>query len=61
MKPSKEKIKGVANDVAGKLKSVSGTVSDNPGMKLKGEVQQLKGKFQIASATVKDAIKKKLK
>ena len=60
MKPSKEKIKGVVNNVSGKMKEAAGSMSDDSKLKIKGELQQIKGKIQVASANVKEAIQKKL-
>lgn len=61
MKYKKEKIKGFANTVSGKMKETAGKLTDNPKLKIKGGAQQLKGKAQMTSADVKESARKSLR
>ena len=58
MSSTTDKIKGVANQAAGKIKRGLGEATDNP--KLKGEchLQEAKGKLQEAVGVANEAIKK---
>lgn len=53
-----DKVKGVANQVAGKVKEQIGHATDNPNLEAEGAAQNLKGKVQQTKGDVKDAVKK---
>ncbi len=53
-----DKIKGAANEVAGKAKQAYGDLTDSPTAKAEGAGQELKGKGQKAKGAVKGAINK---
>jgi uncharacterized protein YjbJ (UPF0337 family) len=50
-----DKIKGVANQVAGQTKQVVGDATDRPDIKADGAAQDLKGQGQNLNGTVKGA------
>lgn len=57
MNSTTDKIKGYANEAAGKAKQAAGAVLDDPKMKNAGRLQEAKGEAQKASGKVKDAMK----
>ena len=52
----KDKIKGTANDVAGKVKEAVGEVTGDKETEAEGEVQQVKGSGQKLKGDVKGAL-----
>ena len=52
-----DKVKGAANQVAGKIKEETGKLTDNERLEAEGAAQILKGKVQGAVGDAKDAIK----
>ncbi|BBC78833.1 hypothetical protein HK27_13880 [Acetobacter orientalis] len=52
-----DKVKGAANQVAGKIKEETGKLTDNERLEAEGAAQTLKGKVQGAVGDAKDAIK----
>lgn len=58
MSSTTDKIKGVANQAAGKIKRGLGEATDNPKLKGEGHLQEAKGKVQEAVGDAKEAIKK---
>ena len=53
-----DKIKGTANEMAGKVRKATGDVMDDPEMEVDGAAQESKGKLQQAKGDTKDAVKK---
>jgi uncharacterized protein YjbJ (UPF0337 family) len=51
-----DKIKGTANEAAGKAKQAYGDATNNPDVKAEGVGQELKGKAQKAVGSVKGAL-----
>jgi uncharacterized protein YjbJ (UPF0337 family) len=51
----KDRVKGAANDAAGRVKRQVGEWTGDPNAQVEGSTQQLKGKAQKAWAAVKDA------
>jgi uncharacterized protein YjbJ (UPF0337 family) len=58
MSSTTDKIKGTANEVAGKAKQGIGEATDNHRLKGEGEAQEVKGKGQQVVGDVKDGVKK---
>lgn len=58
MSSTTDKLKGRANEVAGKVKQGVGEATDDPALKGEGKVQEAKGDLQKAVGKGKDAIKK---
>ena len=58
MSSTKDKLKGAANQVAGKIKRGVGEATDDPELKGEGELQEAKGKLQKALGDAKSAVKK---
>ena len=52
-----DKIKGVANEVAGKVKQAIGDGSNDTGLQAEGAAQEGKGHLQQAKGDVKGGIK----
>jgi uncharacterized protein YjbJ (UPF0337 family) len=55
----KDRVKGTATNVGGKVKEGAGKVSGDQKLKKEGVVDQAKGKVQNAFGGFKDAIKRK--
>jgi uncharacterized protein YjbJ (UPF0337 family) len=53
-----DKIKGYANQAAGKIKETVGRATGSGQTETRGNVQSVKGKAQVAAGKTKDAIKK---
>jgi uncharacterized protein YjbJ (UPF0337 family) len=53
-----DKIKGVANELAGKAKQGVGAATDDNSLRAKGAAQELKGAAQRKGGEAKDAVKK---
>jgi uncharacterized protein YjbJ (UPF0337 family) len=53
-----DKIKGKANEAAGKVKQGVGEATDNERLKGEGKVQEVKGEGQQLKGDLKDAVKK---
>ncbi len=53
----KDRMKGAANDAAGRVKRQVGEWTNNPRTQAEGAAQQAKGKVQKAWGNVKDAAK----
>ena len=53
-----DKVKGTANQVAGKVKQGVGEATDDPALKGEGKGQEAKGDLQKAVGNAKSAIKK---
>jgi len=51
----KDRVKGAANDAAGRVKRQVGEWTNNPSAQAEGAAQQAKGKVQKAWGNVKDA------
>jgi uncharacterized protein YjbJ (UPF0337 family) len=51
----KDRVKGAADDVAGRVKRQVGEWTDNPNLQTEGAAQQIKGKAEKAWGNVKDA------
>ncbi|MDP1837302.1 MAG: CsbD family protein [Reyranella sp.] len=58
MSSTTDKIKGTANQVAGKIKQGVGEATDDHELKGEGKLQEAKGKVQKAVGDVKSAVKK---
>ncbi|GGL93161.1 UPF0337 protein bsl2407 [Pseudomonas asuensis] len=58
MSSTTDKIKGTANEVAGKAKQGVGDATDNQHLKNEGDAQEIKGKGQKVVGDVKDGVKK---
>jgi uncharacterized protein YjbJ (UPF0337 family) len=52
-----DKAKGLANEVAGKVKQAIGADGNDPNLKAEGEAQEGKGHLQQAKGDVKGAVK----
>ena len=52
-----DKIKGMANETAGKVRQAAGDAMDDPEMEANGAAQEGKGKLQQAKGDAKDAVK----
>lgn len=53
-----DKIKGYANEAAGKVKQAAGKALDKPDLEVEGIAQERKGEAQQALGKGKDAVKK---
>ena len=53
-----DKIKGYANQAAGKVKETLGRATGSGKTETRGNVQAVKGKAQVATGKAKDTIKK---
>ena len=53
-----DKMKGMANEAAGKVRKAAGDAMDDPEMEARGAAQEGKGKMQQVKGDAKDAIKK---
>lgn len=53
-----DRIKGGANEAAGRVKQGIGEATDDPSLKDEGQRQQLKGEAQQLKGQVKDSVKK---
>jgi uncharacterized protein YjbJ (UPF0337 family) len=53
-----DKIKGMANEAAGKVKSGVGSLVGNPKLEVEGALQERKGEAQQAVGKAKDTVKK---
>jgi uncharacterized protein YjbJ (UPF0337 family) len=51
-----DKVKGAANEAAGKAKQTYGDATNNPEKKAEGVGQELKGKAQKVAGSVKGAL-----
>ena len=58
MTSTTDKIKGAANEAAGKLKQAAGKAIGNDRLRAKGMMQERKGGAQQAVGKAKDAVKK---
>ena len=58
MNSTTDKIKGVANQAAGKVKQGVGEATNDPALKGEGKIQEAKGKIQKAVGDAKSTIKK---
>ena len=58
MSSTTDKIKGVANEAAGKAKETVGRVVGSDKMQAEGMAQHVKGEAQKAVGDAKDAVKK---
>jgi uncharacterized protein YjbJ (UPF0337 family) len=58
MSSTTDKIKGTANQAAGKIKRGIGEATDDPVLKGEGKLQQAKGDLQKAVGNAKSALKK---
>jgi uncharacterized protein YjbJ (UPF0337 family) len=52
-----DKMKGAANEVAGKARQATGRALDDPEMESGGAAQEGKGKLQKAEGNAKDTVK----
>lgn len=52
-----DRIKGKADDVAGRVKRQVGEWTDNPDLQSEGAAQQVKGKVENAWGKTKDAVR----
>jgi uncharacterized protein YjbJ (UPF0337 family) len=55
-----DKIKGYANEAAGKTKRAIGNATDNPDLIVEGDMQEAKGDLQKAKGAVKGALGDKI-
>ncbi|MGO9388747.1 CsbD family protein [Rhodoblastus sp.] len=53
-----DKIKGAANEMAGKVKQGVGSATGDDNLRAKGAAQELKGSAQKAGGAAKDTVKK---
>ena len=53
----KDRVKGAANEVAGRVKRQAGEWTDDPDAQIEGGVQELKGQVQQAWGKAKDAVR----
>jgi uncharacterized protein YjbJ (UPF0337 family) len=51
-----DKVKGAANEAAGKIKRAIGDATDRPDIRAEGDAQEAKGDLQKAKGDVKGAI-----
>jgi uncharacterized protein YjbJ (UPF0337 family) len=58
MSSTTDKIKGYANQAAGKVKETIGRATGSGKTETSGNVQHVKGKAQVAAGKTKDTIKK---
>jgi uncharacterized protein YjbJ (UPF0337 family) len=58
MSSTTDKIKGTANQAAGKIKKGVGKATNDPALKGKGQAQEAKGDLQKAVGNAKSVIKK---
>jgi uncharacterized protein YjbJ (UPF0337 family) len=58
MSSTSDRVKGTANEAAGKIKKGVGEATNNPNLKAEGRAQELKGKTQQTVGKAKDAVKK---
>ena len=58
MGSTSDKIKGVANETAGKIKAGVGKVVGSDKLQAEGKVQEIKGDAQKAMGKAKDAVKR---
>ncbi|AJE19735.1 CsbD family protein [Azotobacter chroococcum] len=58
MGSTSDKIKGTANEAAGKIKKGIGGATDNRTLEGEGRAQESRGKAQKAKGEVKDAVKR---
>ena len=58
MSSTSDKVKGTANQVAGKVKRGVGEATDDPALKGEGKGQEAKGDLQKAVGNAKSAVKK---
>ena len=56
MSSTSDKIKGVANEVAGNVKQGVGAATDNERLEAEGGAQEVKGEAQQTIGNAKDAI-----
>ena len=54
----KDKLKGAANEAAGKIKRAVGDATNRPDIRAEGDAQEAKGDLQKAKGKVKGAINK---
>jgi len=54
----KDRLKGAANDMKGKVKEAAGKVTGDTKTEAEGKADQVKGKVQNAVGGAKDALKK---
>ncbi|EHH67216.1 stress response protein CsbD [Gluconobacter morbifer G707] len=54
----KDKVKGTANQVAGKVKEEVGRATDNERLEGEGVAQNIKGKAQETKGDAKDTVKR---
>ncbi|MDT3381046.1 CsbD family protein [Labrys neptuniae] len=57
MNSTTDKVKGIANKVAGSVKEGVGKAVGNQEMEAEGAIQKAKGEVQEAKGKVKDAVK----
>ncbi|MGN8116325.1 CsbD family protein [Labrys sp. 22185] len=57
MNSTTDKVKGIANKVAGSVKEGVGKAVGNQEMEAEGAIQKAKGEIQEAKGKVKDAVK----
>ncbi|WP_420136591.1 CsbD family protein [Sphingomonas sp.] len=55
-----DKIKGVSNEIAGKVKQAVGDATDRPDVQAEGSAQELKGEGQNLKGSVKGALGDKI-
>jgi uncharacterized protein YjbJ (UPF0337 family) len=53
-----DKIKGTANEAAGRVKKAAGDLTGNNRLKAEGAGQEVKGKMQKASGKAKETVKR---
>lgn len=53
-----DKVKGHANEIAGKAKRAVGDAMDRPDIRAKGDTQEAKGDMQKAKGAVKGVVNK---
>jgi uncharacterized protein YjbJ (UPF0337 family) len=58
MSSTADKLKGTANQAAGKIKKGVGEATDDPALKGEGNAQEAKGDLQKALGKAKDTVKK---
>jgi len=58
MGSTSDKIKGMANEVAGNVRQAAGKAVGNHEEQAKGTLQEAKGKAQVAKGDAKEAVKK---
>lgn len=58
MSSTTDKIRGFANQIAGKAKKAVGKAADDDKLRFEGAVQEAKGDAQKATGEAKDTIKK---